>query len=112
MHQHDPDSFALREPTAKKIRRFPIYPIGIHEKWCGDGHDKLYKIGFPIWGVADFGSNKNLGAWVVPSNRLAEIVAYCFLCLVEEYEGEFRVRFTVLCITTKTALRDSTSIYD
>ncbi|KAF7986909.1 hypothetical protein HWV62_12687 [Athelia sp. TMB] len=87
MHLHDNDAFATREPTAKRIHRFPKYPIGIHERWSGDGHDKLYKIGFPIWAMVDDATGKWLGAWVVPSNRMGEIVAYLFLCLVEKFEG-------------------------
>jgi hypothetical protein len=87
MHTHAPEGFALRDPTAKKIFRVPKVPIGIHERWAGDGHDKLYKIGFPIWAVVDDATGKWLGAWVVPSNRMAKIIAYLFLCLVEKYEG-------------------------
>ena len=89
MHEHVPEGFALREPTAKKVFRVPKVPIGIHERWAGDGHDKLYKIGFPIWAVVDDATGKWLGAWVVPSNRIGEIVAYLFLCLVEKYEGAY-----------------------
>ncbi len=90
MHDHDLEGFALREPTAKKIMRFPKFPIGIHDKWSGDGHDKLYKIGFPAWGVVDDATAKWLGGWIVPSNRMANVVAYCFLCLVEKYGGALR----------------------
>jgi hypothetical protein len=67
--------------------RFPKFPLGPHERWAGDGHDKLYKIGFPLWAMVDDSTAKILGAWIVPSNRLGEIIAYLFLCLVEEYGG-------------------------
>ena len=87
MHEHDPEGFDKREPTAKKIFRLPKYPIGIHERWSGDGHDKLYKIGFPAWGCADYATSRWLGGWIVPSNRMVEVVAYCFLCLVEDFGG-------------------------
>lgn len=87
MHAHSPEGFGLREPTAKTIYRSKKQPVGIHERWSGDGHDKLYKIGFPIWAVVDDAVGYRLGAWVVPSNRMGHIVAYLFLCLVEEYEG-------------------------
>jgi hypothetical protein len=50
---HDPDGFEKRDPTSKKILRFPKIPIGIHERWSCDGHDKLYKIGFPVWAIVD-----------------------------------------------------------
>jgi hypothetical protein len=90
MHAHEPEGFEKRDPTAKKIFRVPKVPIGIHERWAGDGHDKLYKIGFPIWAIVDDATGKWLGAWVVPSNRLNVIVAYLFLCVAEEYEGAHR----------------------
>ncbi|OBZ79570.1 hypothetical protein A0H81_00262 [Grifola frondosa] len=103
MHQHDPEGFDQREPTAKKIVRFPKVPIGIHERWSGDGHDKLYKIGFPIWGVVDDATTAWLDAWVVPSNRMGEIIAYCFLCLVEKYKG-IPLQFTTDCGSETTQL--------
>ncbi|KAF7372669.1 hypothetical protein MVEN_00130200 [Mycena venus] len=87
MQTHDADSFSAREPTAKKIFRVQKYPLGIHERWSGDGHDKLYKIGFPIWMMVDDATSKVLKAWVVPSNRMGDIIAYLFLCLAEEYGG-------------------------
>lgn len=88
MHMHAPEGFDKREPTAKKIFRVKKVPVGVHERWAGDGHDKLYKIGFAIWAVVDDATGRWLGAWVVPSNRMGDIVAYLFLCLVEEYKGK------------------------
>lgn len=88
MHTHDKSAFDSREPDAKRVNRVPKHPIGIHERWAGDGHDKLYKIGFPIWAMVDDATGKWLGAWVVPSNRMGEVVAYLFLCLVEKYKGQ------------------------
>ena len=88
MHIHDNDAFNEREPTTKRVFRVPKHPIGIHERWSGDGHDKLYKIGFPVWAMVDDATGKWLGAWVVPSNRMGEIVAYLFLCLVKKYKGK------------------------
>jgi hypothetical protein len=87
MHEEDPEGFDLRCPTAKKIHRSPKYPIGINERWAGDGHDKLIKIGIAIWGVVDDATSKWLGAWVVPSNRLGVVVAYLALTLIEEMGG-------------------------
>ena len=104
MHAVDPGSFDLREPGSKKIIRVKKCPIGIHERWAGDGHDKLYSIGFLIWGVVDDASSKWLGAWVVPSNRMGSVVAYLFLCLVEEMGGqsfnfsEFRFGLNFECL--------------
>ncbi|KAK7055718.1 hypothetical protein R3P38DRAFT_2848678 [Favolaschia claudopus] len=87
MHEHDSEAFANREPTAKKIFRTPKYPVGIHQRWAGDGHDKLYKIGYPVWAMVDDATAKTLKAWVCPSNRLSKVVVYMFLCLVEKYGG-------------------------
>jgi hypothetical protein len=98
MQTHDSDSFAAREPTAKKIFRVAKFPLGIHERWSGDGHDKLYKIGYPIWMMVDDATGKVLKAWVVPSNRMGDIIAYLFLCLAEEYGGIlllFRIYFVL-----------------
>lgn len=89
MHLHDPEGFSHRDPYGKRIQRFPKHPIGIHERWSGDGHDKLYRIGFPIWAMVDDGTGKWLDAWIVPSNRMGEIIGYLFLCLVEKYGGEY-----------------------
>lgn len=88
MHVHANEGFDKREPAAKKINRVPKQPLGIHHRWAGDGHDKMYSIGFPIWAVVDDATAKMLGAWVLPSNRMAHIIAYCFLQLVEKFGGE------------------------
>ena len=88
MHTHDREAFATREPTAKRIHRVKKHPIGIHQRWSADGHDKLYKIGFPIWAIVDDATSKWLGAWVVPSNRMGNVVAYLWLYAVEKYGGK------------------------
>lgn len=95
MHIYDDEGFALREPTAKQTRRVKKHPIGIHERWSGDGHDKLYQIGFPIWGTVDDGTSHWLGGWIVPSNRTGVVVAYLFLCLVEKYGGMLAIHPTL-----------------
>ena len=87
MHVHDNDGFNKRDPTSKKIFHSLRVPLGIHEQWSGDGHDKLYSISFPIWAVVESGSSKWLGAWVVLSNQTVDTVAYLFLCLVEKLGG-------------------------
>jgi hypothetical protein len=114
MHLHDHDAFGGREPVAKRIHRVPKHPIGIHERWSGDGHDKLYKIGFPIWAMVDDATGKWLGAWVVPSNRMGEIVAYLFLCLIEEFEGMFMVCVYVyiILLVACTRTRYASSVYN
>jgi len=87
MHTHDDEGFKNRHPSAKKIVHIAKVPIGIHERWACDGHDKLYKIGFPIWAIADDATGKWFDAWAVPSNRSNEIIGYLFLCCVEKYGG-------------------------
>ncbi|KAF8639055.1 hypothetical protein AX17_001751 [Amanita inopinata Kibby_2008] len=103
MHTHDDSGFQFRDPSAKKIFRVQKVPIGIHERWSGDGHDKLYKIGFPIWAVVDDATGKWLGAWVVPSNRMGHIIGYLFLCLVETLGG-IPLQFTTDCGSETTQL--------
>ncbi|KIK51884.1 hypothetical protein GYMLUDRAFT_78053 [Collybiopsis luxurians FD-317 M1] len=103
MHIHAEEGFAKREPTAKKIHRVVKQPLGIHHRWTGDGHDKLYKIGFPIWAVVDDATGKFLDAWVLPSNRVAEVIAYYFLLLVEKFGG-IPTQFTTDCGSETTAL--------
>jgi hypothetical protein len=61
--------------------------LGPHHEWSGDGHDKLAQIGFPIWGIRDKWSGKWLGLWVVPNNRLKLVIAYLYLRLIIELEG-------------------------
>jgi hypothetical protein len=87
MRVEEPDGFRLCEPTMKKIKRGVLTSLGPHHEWSGDGHDKLVKLGFPIWGIRDKWSGKWLGLWVVPNNRYKEAVAYLYLSLVTELAG-------------------------
>jgi hypothetical protein len=73
----------------KKISRQLLVSLGPHHQWSGDGHDKLSKIGFPIWAVCDQWSGKWLGMWVVPNNWLKTSIAYLYLSLVHELGGTF-----------------------
>lgn len=99
MHEQDPGGFNIRSPAAKKIQRFPKCPIGINERWAGDGHDKLNKIGIAIWAVVDDATSKWLGAWAVPNNRLGAVVAYLALSLIEEIGGWRSIYCTHLEVT-------------
>jgi hypothetical protein len=87
MRLHEPDGFANREPTSRRIVRTQLVSLGPHHEWSGDGHDKLSSIGLPIWGIRDVFSGKWLGLWVVPSNRHKKAVAYLYLDLVETSGG-------------------------
>ena len=97
MHEQDPDGFTNREPLAgKKIFRAPVVSIGPHHEWSADGHDKLTKLGFPIWGVRDKWSGKWLGLWVVPNNRVKVAIGYLYLSLVKKLGGEGNLRVLLL----------------
>ncbi|KIM46705.1 hypothetical protein M413DRAFT_440291 [Hebeloma cylindrosporum] len=103
MHTHDEDGFTMRDPSSKRILRVVKSNIGIHERWSGDGHDKLYSIGFPIWAVVDEATTKWLGAWVVPSNRLGDVVGYLCLLLIEKFGG-MPLQFATDCGSETTQL--------
>ena len=87
MHSHDPEGFQLREPTSKRIHHVPQAVIGVHHWWADDSHDKLNKIGFPVWAIFEHATSIWLKALVVPNNCLGKVVAYLFLCTVEEQGG-------------------------
>jgi hypothetical protein len=87
MHKHNPAGFEIRQPYAKKILRFPKHPIGPNERWAADGHDKLNQIGYPIYAFVDDATSKILGLYIVPDNRNVDIVAYCYLDVVEKQGG-------------------------
>ncbi|KAF8230908.1 hypothetical protein L208DRAFT_1423694 [Tricholoma matsutake] len=77
--------------------------IGIHERWAGDGHDKLYEISFPVWAVVDDATGRWLDAYVVLNNQLGEVIGYLFLCLVEKYKG-IPLQFSTDCGSETTQL--------
>ena len=87
MHDHNAASFQQRQPYAKKILRFPKHPLGPNERWASDGHDKTKAIGFPIYAFLDDATSKYLGVYIVPDNRNADIVTYCYLDVVEKVGG-------------------------
>ena len=89
MHVRNNDSFKFHNPSSKRIFRVEKVLIGIHDQWAGDGHDKLYKISFPVWAVVDDAMAKWLGAWIVPSNRMGHIIGFLYLCVVTFFGGEF-----------------------
>jgi hypothetical protein len=112
MRTHDDKGFAFRDPSSKKTFRVKKVPIGIHERWAGDGHDKLNKIGFPVWAVVDDASAKWLGAWVVPSNRMGHIVGYLYLCLVELFGGEFALYILFMIGYDRWYFRNAVTVLD
>ncbi len=102
MHQLDPDGFSKRTPTSKKKHRVALVVLGPDFEWSCDGHEKLSKLGFPIWGIRDVWSGKWLGLWVVPNNRLKVVVAYLYLSLVRELGGKHVATYNVTRTNTST----------
>ena len=73
---------------AKKVHHVPLVALGRHHHWSRDGHDKLVKIGFPVWGIQDMWMGKWLGLWTIPDNWLKVVIAYLYLSLVVELGGD------------------------
>jgi len=109
MHLHDTDVFLACEPGVKRIHCVPKALIGIHERWSGDGHDKLYEIGFLIWAVIDDATARWLAAWVVPSNRMGDVIGYFFFAL--SLNTKRYVVASYPCIETEVEFRASSPIY-
>jgi hypothetical protein len=84
-----PDGARQRQPTARQIMRKVLHALGPHYEWSADGHDKLVKYGFAIWGIRDKWCRLWLGIWVVPNNRKSLVVAYLWLTVVRKYGGEY-----------------------
>lgn len=91
MHEHCPEGFQRRHLEAHKVVRVPLTSLGPNDEWSGDGHDKLKKIGMAVYGIRDKASSKWLLLKVMPNNRLNIVVAYLYLCLVEELGGYNKV---------------------
>ncbi len=89
MHDEDPEGFDLRQPYAKKVLRTLKHYIGINERWCADGHDKVKILGsgYPIYGFVDDATSKFLAIYIVPDNRTNAVTSYCFLDVVEKAGG-------------------------
>ena len=52
MQKQDPEGFAIHEPAVgKKVLRSPLVALNPHHEWSADGHNKLSKLGFPIYGI-------------------------------------------------------------
>jgi len=97
MHVLEPEAFAGQEPTAKKVHRVALVALGPHHQWSGDRHDKLVKIGFPVWGIRDMWEGKWLGLWTILDNRLKVTIAYLYLSLVAELSGTLILLLFPLC---------------
>src|ERR1700754_3763732 len=87
----DPSAALARNPTARQIKHIALTSEGPNEVWCCNGHDKLTKYGFVIWGIRDKFSRKWLGLWVVLNNRIGIVVAYLWLTVVRDLGGKYQI---------------------
>ncbi|KZT53195.1 hypothetical protein CALCODRAFT_413449, partial [Calocera cornea HHB12733] len=84
----DPGSALVRAPGKhKKVHRTSLWSLGPSEEWSGDGHDKLARIGLPIWGLRDKATRRVLGLWVVPNSRIRIVPAALYLRVVRDVGG-------------------------
>jgi hypothetical protein len=89
MKEVNPDGFIQRDPKNKGKRKQHIGRVltaGPHDKWAGDGHEKLKAIGFPIYGIRDYWGKIHT-ICVVPNDRNEHIVDYVYLFTVAKNHG-------------------------
>ncbi|KAF9006806.1 hypothetical protein BDZ89DRAFT_1079590 [Hymenopellis radicata] len=86
MQDYAPEAFQSRAPGQKVIHRTPLVSLGPNEEWSMDGHDKLAKAGFGVYGIRDKYSGFFLHYQVVPSNCYAAVVAILLLECIMKYE--------------------------
>ena len=92
MKNIDPEGVEKRKlGQSKNLHRFPIVSLGPDEQWSMDGHDKLSKQGFGIYGIRDVFSGKILALEAFPSNRLANNVHWLYLRTVLQAGGQYRI---------------------
>ncbi|EIN04921.1 hypothetical protein PUNSTDRAFT_116208 [Punctularia strigosozonata HHB-11173 SS5] len=87
----------------RKKHHVALQHLDPHHEWSGDGHDKLARISFPIWGIRDCWSGKWLGLWVVPNNRFKSLITYLYLWLVHELGG-MPIQTTTDCSSETTEM--------
>ncbi|EJU02686.1 hypothetical protein DACRYDRAFT_99739 [Dacryopinax primogenitus] len=75
----DADNVLARTPGQQHLQKSSLWTIGPSEEWSGDGHDKLARMGLPIWGLRDKASWRLLGLWVVPNSHILQVPAVLFL---------------------------------
>lgn len=88
MQDHAPEGFQSRAPGRKVIHRTVLVSVGPNDEWSMDGHDKMAKAGFEIYGIRDKFSGKYLWYRVVPSNRYAAVVGVILLECIKKYGSE------------------------
>lgn len=89
MQDHAPEGFQQRAPGTKVIHRTQLHSNGPDDDWSMDGHDKLAKVGFEIYGIRDKFSGKFLYYVVLPSNRYAAVIGVVLLKCIKKYGSKF-----------------------
>ncbi|KAJ3771813.1 hypothetical protein FB446DRAFT_82805 [Lentinula raphanica] len=85
MQDYAPEGFQQRAPGTKVIHRTPLVSNGPNDEWSMDGHDKLAKAGFEIYGIRDKYTGKYLHYVVLPSNRYAAVIGVVLLECIKKY---------------------------
>ncbi|KAJ3897859.1 hypothetical protein F5879DRAFT_1026797 [Lentinula edodes] len=85
MQDHAPEGFQQRAPGTKVIHQTQLHSNGPDDNWSMDGHDKLAKAGFEIYGIRDKFSGKFLYYVVLPSNRYAAVIGVVLLKCIKKY---------------------------
>ena len=85
MVENEAEGFARRAPGQKVIKRTPLLSVGPDEEWSMDGHDKLAKAGFGVYGIRDKYSGRFLHYRILCSNRYALVVGITFLECIKKY---------------------------
>ncbi|KAJ3897209.1 hypothetical protein F5879DRAFT_814138, partial [Lentinula edodes] len=67
------------------IYRTQLHSNGPDDDWSMDGHDKLAKVGFEIYGIRDKFSGKFLYYVVLPSNRYAAVIGVVLLKCIKKH---------------------------
>lgn len=78
----DPDGVEGRSRYRLKRRMYSV--PGPNYMWHADGHDKLKRFGFAIYGIIDGFSRKILSLDVSTSNNDPKIIAFYYLKLIEK----------------------------
>ncbi|KAJ7477589.1 hypothetical protein FB451DRAFT_1033041 [Mycena latifolia] len=88
MHDFAGEGFKKQHPHAKKqIIHKPLTSVGPDEEWSMDGHNKLNRVGFRIYGLCEKWLKRRHHYQVLPSNRYATLVGVVFLECVKNRGG-------------------------
>jgi hypothetical protein len=92
MHDFAGEGFQKRHPRAKKkIARQPLTAVGPDEEWSMDGHDKLNRAGFGIYGIREKWTGRYHHYRVLPSNRYAAVIGVVFLECAKKRGGAYSI---------------------